>query len=107
MKTTIITALSCLLAITSFAETHQEAMDAAYEWVEREAERQEARASRIQQQSDMDEIRWELAERRRQAAENSAAREAQDRAQQAAMRRIAEQQQRAIDMEMARRRQAR
>jgi F0F1-type ATP synthase membrane subunit b/b' len=67
MKTTLLAVLFCLLVISSHAETNQEALDAAYEWVERESDRQESRRSASRQQAALEDIRWELAERRRQA----------------------------------------
>ena len=85
MKTTLTAALSIILAISATAETNQEALDAAYEWVEQESFRQESRAAQARQQAALDDLRWELAQQRRQAQANA-------RAQEAAARRQREQQ---------------
>jgi len=89
MKTTLLAALLCLLAIPAHAETNQEALDAAYEWVEQESARQESRQAARRQQAALEDIRWEITEQRRQAQEHATA-QAQE---QARLRRLVEQQQ--------------
>lgn len=99
MKTTLIAILSSLLAISAFAETAREAMDAAYEWVEQESFRRESRAAQSRQDAALEDLQWELAEQRRQALANARIREenarrmeAQRQQQIAALRRIEQQQ---------------
>ena len=67
MKTTLIAILSGILAISAFGYDRQ-AEEEIQAWCDHQNELDESRQRAARQQAALDDIRWELAERRRQAA---------------------------------------
>ena len=84
MKTTLTAALSIILALSALGYDRQ-AAEELQTWCDHQNELDESRQAARRQQAALDDLRWELAQQRRQAQANA-------RAQEAAARRQREQQ---------------